>query len=183
MGSIINGTLEITNCYAVNYTFEEDAIVDRLCWLSSCRPTSRSNSTRLWPSCTRPQTKRNRLSAGADSSTYSSLRFSTTTSPVKAEKKWYTLNHYYRSLCQVFKPVGVCRCCHPQIFLTVNVTFEGESIAIDAYSVTSIVLNGDILAIKFTRLPVTTTASDVENQVITSMNAFQNVVVELGRHD
>ena len=107
--------------------------------------------------------------------TSSSLRFSTTTSPVKAEKKWYTLNHYYRSLCQVFKPVGVCRCCHPQIFLTVNVTFEGESIAI--------VLNGDILAIKFTRLPVTTTASDVENQVIASMNAFQNVVVELGRHD
>ena len=115
--------------------------------------------------------------------TSSSLRFSTTTSPVTAEKKWYTLNHYYRSLCQVFKPVGVCRCCHPQIFLPVNVTFEGESIAIDAYSVTSIVLNGDILAIKFTRLPVTTTASDVENQVITSMNAFQNVVVELGRHD
>ena len=27
MGSIINGTLEITNCYSVNYDLEENEIV------------------------------------------------------------------------------------------------------------------------------------------------------------
>lgn len=56
-----------------------------------------------------------------------------------------------------------------------NVSFEGESIDVDAYSVTSIVLNTEILAIKFTKLPLSTSASAVENQVITGLGAIQNV--------
>ena len=47
-----------------------------------------------------------------------------------------------------------------------NVSFEGESIDIDAYSVTSVVLNTEVLAIKFTKLPLSTSASAVENQIV-----------------
>ena len=56
-----------------------------------------------------------------------------------------------------------------------NVSFEGESIDIDAYSVTSVVLNTEVLAIKFTKLPLSTSASAVENQIVTGLGSIQNV--------
>ncbi|KAK8828686.1 hypothetical protein WA577_000168 [Blastocystis sp. JDR] len=143
MGSIINGTLEITNCYSVNYDLEGNEITDE-------QKQFNEGLAKLYST--------------ANKSEQIIGWFSTTLAPVKAEKKWYQLNAYYRSLCQVFKP----------IFLTVNVSFEGESIDIDAYSVTSVVLNTEVLAIKFTKLPLSTSASAVENQIVTSLGSIQN---------
>ncbi len=32
-------------------------------------------------------------------------RFATVKSPVVAEERWFTMNNYYRTICQTFKPV------------------------------------------------------------------------------
>ncbi|CBK25028.2 uncharacterized protein [Blastocystis hominis] len=156
MGSLNNGVLEITNCYGVNYEFADgEIVVDN-------KEAMAFNE------------KMKQLYAISNKSEVVLGWFSTVDSPVVAQENWFQLNEYYRSCCQLFKPVILTL-----IFLSMNVSLERPKLDLEAMSVTSVVLNETVLAIKMTKLPVMISASSVENQVIRSLLDFENAIIEI----
>lgn len=146
MGTINNGVLEITTCFAVAYTFDEKGLAaDGIKFnetLSLLYSTANKSDVVLgW--------------------------FATVKSPVVAEERWFTMNNYYRTICQTFKP----------IFLTLDTNFNGDRIVVESYSVTSVSLSSEVLAIKLTKVPVEVSASHTENEVLQSLlGAEENVL-------
>ena len=114
-------------------------------------------------------------------------RFATVKSPVVAEERWFTMNNYYRTICQTFKPVFQNSCLEPQIFLTLDTNFNGDRIVVESYSVTSVSLSSEfeligtikcrVLAIKLTKVPVEVSASHTENEVLQPLLGAEEVCI------
>lgn len=141
MGSLNNGVLEITNCYGVNYEFTEGEIVVDVCGAYFQNKEAMAFNEKM-KQLYGISNKSEVVLGWQGSVLLPTCRFSTVDSLVVAQKNWFQLNEYYRSCCQLFKPVRVVLVVGElQIFLSMNVSLERPKLDLEAMSVTSVVLN------------------------------------------